>query len=514
MNAVDNAPPGAGRGLGGGALLVLLTFLFRLPAILNFGALDSDIAVVGLQAWHLGEGPRPLLLWGTTYQGVTAPVMARLVELLLPIRASLAVSSVLGHALLVLCLYGALRRRLPSRWAALAAACVAVCPEPLNFLTYSAFRIWAFTLLFAGLYLAERSARAGSSTRRLLLAVMAGGAVGLGYYTDLFVLQLLPGVVLYLLGWAWEPRASRWLALGGALVGFGLGSIPRWLARMEAPQLSELSWSNLKHNWPLFWSKCLPYVTGTKLFATTTGFDRPEQVLEGPWLVLASVGMGLFAGMAVAGALLSLAPGMEWSARRLAWCGAAWMGASLVAFLFTRRPQDLMSARYLVPVLLGFPLLVSPVLARLPRGRGTVWVSALLLPVIAHFGVAGWRGHGGWIHHGLPRITPEGNGDDARVLLSALQQRGVEAAVADYWVAYRLTYLWKEQVTVAPGTGDNRYAPYSRRFESAARRALLFSAIVPGSRYLVPGPWEATLRREGWPHERLTAGPYEVLLLK
>ncbi|OJH40955.1 hypothetical protein BON30_08565 [Cystobacter ferrugineus] len=497
-----------------GVLLVLLTFLFRLPAFLNFGALDSDIAVVGLQSWHLGEGPSPLLLWGTTYQGVTAPVMARLVELLLPLRASLAVSSVLGHALLVLCLYGVLRQRLPSMWAALAAACVAVCPEPLNFLSYSAFRIWAFTLLFAGLYLAERSARAGAPARRLLLAVLAGAAVGLGYYTDLFVLQLLPGVVLYLLGWVWEPRASRWLALGGTLVGFGLGSIPRWLARMEAPQLSELSWSNLKHNWPLFWSKCLPYVTGTKLFATTTGFDRPEQVLEGAWLVLAVVGMGLFVGMAVAGGLLSLAPGTEWSARRLAWCGAAWVGVTLVGFLFTRRPQDVMSARYLVPLLLGFPLLVSPVLARLPRIQGTVWVSVLLLPVIAHFGVAGWRGYGGWVDHGLPRITPEGNGDDARTLLSALQQQGVEAAVADYWVAYRLTYLWKEQVTVAPGTGVNRYPPYPRRFASARRRALLFSAIVPGSRYLVPGPWEVRLRREGQPHERLTAGPYEVLLLK
>jgi hypothetical protein len=440
--------------------------------------------------------------------------MARLVELLLPLRASLAVSSVLGHALLVLCLYGVLRHRLPSTWAALAAACVAVCPEPLNFLTYSAFRIWAFTLLFAGLYLAERSARAGSPALRVLLAVLAGAAVGLGYYTDLFVLQLLPGVVLYLLGWVWEPRASRWFALGGALVGFGLGSIPRWLARMEAPQLSELSWSNLKHNWPLFWSKCLPYVTGTKLFATTTGFDRPEQVLEGPWLVLAVVGMGLFVGLAVVGGLLSLAPGTEWSARRLAWCGAAWVGVSLVGFLFTRRPQDVMSARYLVPLLLAFPLLVSPVLARRPRVQGTVWVSVLLLPVIAHFGVAGWRGYGGWIDRGLPRITPEGNGDDARALLSALQQRDVEAAVADYWVAYRLTYLWKEQVTVAPGTGVNRYPPYPSRYASARRRALIFSAIVPGSRYLVPGPWEASLRREGRPHERLTVSPYEVLLLK
>jgi len=510
----DTPPPGAGKGLGWGVPLVLLTFLFRLPVFLNFGALDSDVAVVGLQSWHLGEGPRPLLLWGTTYQGVTAPLMARLVEVLLPIRPTLVVSSVLGHALLVLALFGALKQRLPAAWAALAAGCVAVCPEPLNFLTYSAFRIWAFTLIFVGLYLAEHSARAGSRARRVLLALLSGAAVGLGYYTDLFVLQLLPGVTLYLLGWAWSLPASRWLAVGGALAGFGLGSIPRWLAQMEAPQLSELSLENLKHNWPLFWSQCLPYVTGTKLFASTTGFDRTEQVLEGPWLVLAAVGMGLFVAMALAGGVLGISPGVRPSPRRLAWCGAAWVGVSLVGFLFTRRPQDVMSARYLVPVLLGFPLLVAPVLDRLPRDRGTVWVSALLLPLLVHFGVAGWRGYGGWLERGLPRVTSQGNGDDAQALLPALQQRGVDAATADYWVAYRLTYLWREQLTVVPGTGEQRHAEYRRRFASARRPALIFSSIVPRSRYLDPGPWEAQLRREGRAHERLTVSPYEVLLLK
>ncbi|MET0404405.1 MAG: hypothetical protein ABW123_18480 [Cystobacter sp.] len=506
---------GAGKGLVWGAALVALTFLFRLPALLNSGALDSDIAVVGLQSWHLGEGPKPLLLWGTSYQGVTAPAMARLVELMLPVRASLPLSSVLGHALLVLSLYGVLKQRLPAAWAALAAACVAVCPEPLNFLTYSAFRIWAFTLVFAGLYFAERAARAEHLASRLLLALVAGAAIGLGYYSDLFVLQLLPGVGLYLLGWAWDLPGWRGSRVGSAVVGFGLGSIPRWLARMESPSLSELSLANLERNWPLFWERCLPYLTGAKLFATFTGFDRDERRLEGPWLVLAGVGLGLFVLLTLLGGVASLLPRVTWHSRRLAWCGATWMGVALIGFLFTPHPQDVMSARYLAPLLLGFPLVLAPVLEALPRERGTMWVSLLLLPLLGHFAETGWRGYGGWIGpNGLPRVTLQGSAEDASALLAALEQRGVDAAVADYWVSYRLTYLWRERLTVAPGTGPDRQVRYQRRRAAARKLALIFCAIVPGSRYGDPGPWARRLRLQGKHLERLSVGPYEVLLVE
>ncbi|MFY0524536.1 hypothetical protein ACN28I_15665 [Archangium gephyra] len=503
------------RVLATGALLALGTLLFRLPVFLNAEALDSDIAVVGLQAWHLARGEFSPLLWGTNYQGITAPLAVLLVETLLPVRPSLALalSSVLGHVVLVLALFGVLRRVLPLPLAALGAGSVAVCPEPLNFLTYSAFRIWAFTLVFLGLYLAERAAGTARPWRRLLLAALAGLAVGLGYYSDLFVLQLLPGLVLYLLWWTWGVARPRWLALGAALAGYGVGSIPRLLAAMQPPQLSELTTAHLPRVWPLFWEKCLPYLTGAKLFASATGFDRPELRPEGLALLLVVLGLGAFLLLVLGGGVIALLPVADRTARRLAWCGAGWMGVSIIGFLFTHRAMDLMSARYLVPVLLGFPLVAAPVLDRLVRTGRTKLAVVLLGVGVAHFGVAGWLGYGGWLEGGLPTVTRYGSGEDERALLAALQARGVEAATGDYWVAYRLTYLWREQLVVPPSSGVERYRPYRQRLASARRTALIFFPHIPGSPFRVPEPWEARFRREGRRFERLTMGPYTALVL-
>lgn len=503
------------RALVTGALLALGTLLFRVPVFLNADALDSDITVVGLQAWHLARGESSLLLWGTNYQGITAPLAALLVETLLPVRPSLALalSSVLGHVVLVLSLFGVLRRLLPLSLAALTAGSLAVCPEPLNYLTYSAFRIWSFALVFLGLYLSERAAGASRTWSHLLLAGLSGVAVGLGYYSDLFVFQLIPGLVLYLLWWTWSAARPRWLAPPIVLAGFAVGSIPRFLANMQPPQVSELSRANLERFWPLFWEKCLPYVTGAKLFASATGFDRPESRPGGAWWVLMVVGLGAVLVLALGGGVLALLPASERAARRLAWCGAAWMGVSLIGFLFTGRAVDVMSARYLVPVLLGLPLVAAPVLERLVRGGRTALGLALVLPVVVHFGVAGWRGYGGWLDGGLPRATRYGNGDDEQELLRALQQRGVKAATGDYWVAYRLTFLWREQLLVVPSYGAERYRPYRRRFDSANKVALIFFPPIPVTPFRQSAPWEARFRKEGRHFERLTIGPYTALVL-
>lgn len=509
--------PDRRRVLVTGVLLALGTLLFRLPAFLNSDAADSDITVVGLQAWHLARGEHSLLLWGTNYQGITASLAALVLQTLLPVRPSLALllSSVLGHVVLVLSLFGVLRRVLPLALAVLAAGCVAVCPEPLNYLTYSAFRIWSFALVFLGLYLAERAAGEFRPRWHMLFAGLAGFAVGLGYYSDLFAMQLLPGLVLYLLWWTWgAARKPRWLALGAVVAGFLVGSIPRFLAHMKPPKLSELSLEQLKQVWPLFWEQCLPYVTGAKLFSSLDGFHRPEVRPEGFWFVLMVLGLGTFLLLALAGGLIALLPIADRTARRLAWCGASWMGVSLIGFLFTGRAVDMMSARYLVPVLLGFPLMAAPVLDRLVRSGRTAVGVALVLLVMAHFGVAGWRGYGGWVDGPLPHVTRYGTGADEQTLLEELQKRGVEAATGDYWAAYRLTFLWKEQLVMPPSYGAERYGPYQQKFATARRKALIFFPAIPVTSFKEPEPWEERFRNEGRPYERITVGPYTALIIQ
>ena len=49
-------------------VLVLGSYLFRLPPLLNARSTNSDAAIVGLQAMHILRGERSAFLWGSGYQ--------------------------------------------------------------------------------------------------------------------------------------------------------------------------------------------------------------------------------------------------------------------------------------------------------------------------------------------------------------------------------------------------------------------------------------------------------------
>src|SRR4051794_36646496 len=50
------------------SLLVLASYLYRLPPLFNARSTNSDAAVVGLQAMHILRGEWSPLLWGSGYQ--------------------------------------------------------------------------------------------------------------------------------------------------------------------------------------------------------------------------------------------------------------------------------------------------------------------------------------------------------------------------------------------------------------------------------------------------------------
>src|SRR5690349_16801340 len=102
------------------APLVLLAaaFAYRLPELAAAEAiLNSDSAVVGLQALHWMKGERSWLLWGTTYQGVLEVLCTIPFLLAFPARPALALmlESVFGHLALVLALW-ALASRVAGPW--------------------------------------------------------------------------------------------------------------------------------------------------------------------------------------------------------------------------------------------------------------------------------------------------------------------------------------------------------------------------------------------------------------
>lgn len=516
MISATALPPMADRRkiLLAGAALFVAVFLFRVPALINPDALDSDAAVVGLQARHLSfKSGTSLRLWGTTYQGITGPMMTGLVRGISPVRLSLAIeiSAILGYALGVLALFGVLRRIVPLSGAVACAALIIFVPEPLNALSWTGFRTWAFTLVFVALYFGERALEAASSRARCLFSAAAGLCAGLAYYSDLFIVQLLPGLLAYA---AWSLRSlavwrARWIAAVGALAGFLVGSIPRYIAGLRGPELTELSIDNVARQWPLFSQTCLPYALGLRLFPNNPPGERPDYE-PGTWFyALGGVSIVLFVAVTILGIALALAPRTDLRARRLSWCGAGFVATSIVAFLISSRGVDAPSARYLVPILLGFPLLAGAVMSA-PAAQGMRFATSAVWLVAVHFALAGWFGYHQWTDGVVPVRTEYGQGAHERALGEALKARGVRTALADYWISYRLTMIYEEQIHVVPFEGD-RFEPLRRNLDAHGPPAVIFSQRHPTS-FTTREETERSFADRGISFERLAFGPYQAIV--
>ena len=69
----------------------------------------------------------------------------------------------------------------------------------------------------------------------------------------------------------------------------------------------------------------------------------------------------------------------------------------------------------------------------------------------------------------------------AHLIIECLERQGLRAARADYWIAYRLTFLAQERMIIAPDLSQDRYIPYQRMVDSAPRRVRIEPTEVPDS---------------------------------
>jgi hypothetical protein len=56
-----------------------------------------------------------------------------------------------------------------------------------------------------------------------------------------------------------------------------------------------------------------------------------------------------------------------------------------------------------------------------------------------------------------------------------LDQQNVAGGYADYWVAYVITFLSQEKITLAPYMSQDRYPQYTKKVELMKRKAYLFN---------------------------------------
>ncbi len=450
--------------------LVGLSFAFRMPALLNAAATNSDAAIVGLQAMHILDGDRGLFLLGSGYQTSSDSfVAAAFFSVMGPTPAALMLSSLTLHVASTLLAYATLRRHM-SRWGAFVPALALVFTTSClhSFALYPPRQL-SLTLAMAAVWVidsAESGVRLGLGALLVMLAWTSDP------YAMVLVAPLLAFAALHV--WDSPRRASATI---GACAGLLLGAMPLgalWYHPDAHHGVTETSTDALSRNWHLFATECFPWMSGTAIYAPVHWMDY-ARVEEGALLHAFQItGVIIACGAVIYGAYTIAARKELLALRLLHGTALATILVTITGFMISRMVMDKFSMRYLAAIALVLPFAFAPVVNRLGPRNGAL----LLAPYLITAAIGGWLGYGPYVDGPLPVLTGSGRANDEAQLIAQLDARGVNDAVADYWSAYRLTFLARENVRFVPlHVQQDRYPPYRLRFESARRVAYVYDEL-------------------------------------
>ncbi|MEW6364280.1 MAG: glycosyltransferase family 39 protein [Acidobacteriota bacterium] len=522
------------------ALIVIGAAVWRLPLLLRADRFfTSDEAIVGLMARHVLEGDLPVFFWGQRYMGTIESFLAAgvfsiagdsvLALKLVPLLVFLAF--LLAHYDLASLLCG-------SEAALLSVLLLAVGTPVLYSWSARAMAGYMETLLLGTLLLSTIVRYERAPSRRLLFA--AGVVGGLGWWTSQLVacfvlagavwlvrgrirrvripswtevrswitlspiVSSLPVALRALLvsmnvlaavylglgalvlltgggelkwgplyakatdGWKLAGYAGCWVIVetvflamlvrretalaalrryGPVAVGFVMGYAPAlygWLKLgSSSAQLQKFSLPELLARLPVFFSDIIPLVAGGSL---------PDGL--GPSWMTTAVLLGL------------LLPVIAATVRDKAAALPALTAASTIALLlFSGNFSDLNSYRYLLPICAPMSILYARGIGRFkPAALRVGLVSALLL-------IWGLQDH-----RYVGTLDPD---FDTGRIVQWLRSRSVESGYADYWIAYRLDFISKEDPLLAPYKSQDRYPRYTEKARSAGVAAYVFHVGDP-----------------------------------
>jgi hypothetical protein len=489
-------------------LLLVGSVVARLPALVNARGVNSDAAVVGLQAMHILHGEWSWFLWGAGYQAsFDAALIAAAFAVTGPSALTLMVVPLVGHLILVGLAYDVLRRAVGPGSAAVACLPLVFAPQSVNGVALYAPREWAITAVVLAVWLAARA----EGPRAPLWLAGSGFVAGFAVYLDLFTLQMTPAAGVFAL-WRAVTGRSRGRSVGALLLGAAAGvAVIAWSRAQPVADAAKagMTLERIGTNWTLMVDQCLPYLLGVKVFVqdpVTLGHPQypmpwPVQVIQA--LAVAAFGVAVcWAAVAVVGRI-GPAP-----VRQLGALGLIGSAASVGGFLVSTMPADLLSARYLAPIVWLAPFTLAPA----AHALGTRWFAALIAPFVVAVGIGGWYAFAPYVVDGAPVRDPRGVAREEAVLADALRAEGVRYAAAQYWLAYRLTFLFVEDPVVVPLAGaEDRYRPYRDGFDTAPVVAYLFHPSEPRAQWQTTA---AELDGQGVAYRRAEIAGFTVLIVR
>ncbi|WP_394829745.1 hypothetical protein [Pendulispora albinea] len=448
--------------------MVVLSFVYRLPPLLEAADTNSDAAIVGLQAMHILRGEFAWLLFGSTYQtSVDSLVAAAWFAVLGPTPFALMLSALVGHVVLTLLAYGTLARYVSKACAAWLVLPLIFCPAAVHGNALYPPRQAALTLVFAALFVLDGADRArGARTR-----AAAGGVLSVvACFADPYALIFLPLIGLHLVFAAWggtRALGATAARVGAGVVGMVVGTMPLALL-LSSPGSrhgeTKLTMDVLAHNFAILREACLPWVLGTKVYAPLHEMDYV------PWVAPPAVVAVQWLGVVALGGLLvvaAFAPRVPWAVRRIGLVGLVAVPLTVGGFLLSPMVMDHFSARYLVAMMLLLPFALAPAAYALTTRR-FAWCVA---PYLVSAAVGGWVAYAP-ATEGFAVRTNLSRDDEA--MGARLRGLGVHVAMADYWVAYRETFVFREDPIVVPShLAQDRYRPYREVFARGGEYAYL-----------------------------------------
>jgi hypothetical protein len=173
------------------AALFVLSTLFRLPALVNAGTVNSDAAIVGLQARHILHGEWSWFLYGSGYQtSVDSFVAAAFFVVLGSTPLALILSTLVGHIALTSLAFLTLVRRVSVPQALVCVLPLVLTSSPLHTYILSPPRQASLTLVFVAIFLLDGASASEWRSRRWYAA---GAAVAsLACFADPYALLLYP----------------------------------------------------------------------------------------------------------------------------------------------------------------------------------------------------------------------------------------------------------------------------------------------------------------------------------
>jgi hypothetical protein len=400
-------------------------------------------------------------------------------------------STLAGHVALTLLSYAMLRRHLGPWGAVVAALPLVFTPPSVHTYALHPPRQASLTLAFAGFWAVNRASRSRTTLRHF---AMGGAFASLACFADPYALVLAPGAALFAILCALDGAPGTSVMLrraASSVMGAVVGGAPlAWLWTYPGSKhgTTNLTSSVLAHNWDLFATTCLPWGLSYQAWSERGGHWAP---LAAPSAMRAVqiVGAAVLVAGIVFGALALRARRIPWEVRRLGLLGSATCALTVMGFLSSVMVMDAFSTRYLAAIVLCAPMALAP-LAWLLRARR---FGTLIFPYLVSAAYAGWMGFVPWVDGAHVVATADGTAEDERALAEELTSRGVSWAMADYWVSYRLTFLYAERIVVVPKNEvEDRYPPYKQGFARAQTVAYVFDPERSREAYdSIPGQLKA-----------------------